>query len=90
LIQERQFDTIYHEHFSYFSLLVADRILGASRPGGFRRRGIANAWRVVAGLCRARRGEGAAQRTGWRGDRGRTSGGARPADSYGISGNARD
>jgi len=27
LIQERQFDTIYHEHFSYFSLLVADRIL---------------------------------------------------------------
>ena len=26
LIQERQFDTIYHEHFSYFSLLVAERI----------------------------------------------------------------
>jgi SAM-dependent methyltransferase len=26
LIAERQFDTIYHEHFSYFSLLVADRV----------------------------------------------------------------
>ncbi len=26
LIAERQFDTIYHEHFSIFSLLVADRI----------------------------------------------------------------
>jgi SAM-dependent methyltransferase len=27
LIAENQFDTIYHEHFSYFSLLAADRIL---------------------------------------------------------------
>jgi SAM-dependent methyltransferase len=26
LIQERQFDTIYHEHFSYFSLRVVDRV----------------------------------------------------------------
>jgi SAM-dependent methyltransferase len=26
LIQERQFDTIYHEHFSYFSLLSAERV----------------------------------------------------------------
>jgi len=26
LIEERQFDTIYHEHFSYFSFLVADKI----------------------------------------------------------------
>jgi SAM-dependent methyltransferase len=29
LIAENQFDTIYHEHFSYFSLLTAERILGA-------------------------------------------------------------
>ncbi|MGD9697152.1 MAG: methyltransferase domain-containing protein [Thermoleophilia bacterium] len=29
LIDERQFDTIYHEHFSYFSLLSAGRILAA-------------------------------------------------------------
>jgi len=27
LIAENQFDTIYHEHFSYFSLLTAERIL---------------------------------------------------------------
>jgi SAM-dependent methyltransferase len=27
LIAENQFDTIYHEHFSYFSLLAVDRIL---------------------------------------------------------------
>lgn len=27
LIEDRQFDTIYHEHFSYFSFLVVDRIL---------------------------------------------------------------
>jgi SAM-dependent methyltransferase len=26
LMEENQFDTIYHEHFSYFSFLVADRV----------------------------------------------------------------
>ncbi|OLD94670.1 MAG: SAM-dependent methyltransferase [Cyanobacteria bacterium 13_1_40CM_2_61_4] len=29
LIEENQFDTIYHEHFSYFSLLAVERIFGA-------------------------------------------------------------
>ena len=29
LVAENQFDTIYHEHFSYFSLLSAKRILAA-------------------------------------------------------------
>ena len=29
LMQENQFDTIYHEHFSYFSLTTAERILAA-------------------------------------------------------------
>jgi SAM-dependent methyltransferase len=29
LMNENQFDTIYHEHFSYFSLLTADRIFTA-------------------------------------------------------------
>jgi SAM-dependent methyltransferase len=29
LISERQFDTIYHEHFSYLSLLVVNRLLEA-------------------------------------------------------------
>jgi hypothetical protein len=28
LIRQNQFDTIYHEHFSYFSFLVAERIFG--------------------------------------------------------------
>jgi hypothetical protein len=27
LVEERQFDTIYHEHFSYFSLLALERVL---------------------------------------------------------------
>lgn len=27
LVAENQFDTIYHEHFSYFSLLTADRVM---------------------------------------------------------------
>src|SRR5207245_10282557 len=29
LLQENQFDTIYHEHFSYFSFLTAERIFAA-------------------------------------------------------------
>jgi SAM-dependent methyltransferase len=29
LIAETQFDTIYHEHFSYFSLLVVDKVLAS-------------------------------------------------------------
>ncbi len=29
LIAQNQFDTIYHEHFSYFSLLTTEKILGA-------------------------------------------------------------
>jgi hypothetical protein len=31
LIEENQFDTIYHEHFSYFSYTAAERILAAHR-----------------------------------------------------------
>ena len=31
LIQDCQFDTIYHEHFSYFSLLVVQAVLARSR-----------------------------------------------------------
>jgi 2-polyprenyl-3-methyl-5-hydroxy-6-metoxy-1,4-benzoquinol methylase len=29
LVQEVQFDTIYHEHYAYWSLLAAERVLGA-------------------------------------------------------------
>jgi len=35
LIEEVQFDTIYHEHFSYFSLLTAERVLGKHGLGVF-------------------------------------------------------
>lgn len=28
LMQENQFDTIYHEHFSYFSVMTVERVLG--------------------------------------------------------------
>ncbi|MHB0971388.1 MAG: methyltransferase C-terminal domain-containing protein, partial [Thermoanaerobaculia bacterium] len=31
LMMERQFDTIYHEHFSYFSLITARRVFAAHR-----------------------------------------------------------
>jgi SAM-dependent methyltransferase len=30
LVQQRQFDTVYHEHFSYLSLHAVERILGAA------------------------------------------------------------
>lgn len=29
LMEETQFDTIYHEHFSYFSFLIVERVFGA-------------------------------------------------------------
>jgi hypothetical protein len=29
LVEDNQFDTIYHEHFSYFSLLTARKVMGA-------------------------------------------------------------
>lgn len=31
LMQENQFDTIYHEHFSYFSFMVTERVFAAHR-----------------------------------------------------------
>ena len=38
LIADNQFDTIYHEHFSYFSFLTARAVLRGARPRGLRRR----------------------------------------------------
>src|SRR5262249_447401 len=35
LLSENQFDTIYHEHFSYFSLRVVERIFAAHGLTGF-------------------------------------------------------
>ena len=37
LMAENQFDTIYHEHFCYFSFLAVERIFAASRHHAVRR-----------------------------------------------------
>ena len=34
LIQLVQFDTIYHEHYSYLSLLAVEKIFDAAGPAG--------------------------------------------------------
>ena len=65
LIRENQFDTIYHEHFSYFSFLTAERIFG--------RHGItlfdvedADPRRLAANLRPSRRGRNQAGHRGCR------------------------
>ncbi len=55
LIRLVQFDTIYHEHFSYLSLLVVERVLGRRRPAGVRCRAVADAWRVTTRVLLSRR-----------------------------------
>ena len=45
-----QFDTIYHEHFSYFSFLTAERSPRRPRPRGVRRRGAPDPRRLAADL----------------------------------------
>ncbi len=47
LIERNEFDTIYHEHFSYFSMLTTVRILKGSRAEGVRRGRIGNARRLA-------------------------------------------
>ena len=48
LIEHNEFDTIYHEHFSYFSLLTTARILGSARLKSVRCR---RACRLTAVRC---------------------------------------
>ena len=48
LIEGRQYDTIYHEHYSYFTLRTAAAALATGGPAG-RGRGAAHARRIVAG-----------------------------------------
>ena len=48
LIEGNQFDTIYHEHFSYFTLHTSSAALGRARPARVRRRGAAVARRLAA------------------------------------------
>ena len=50
LIEGLQFDTIYHEHYSYFSLTTLDRALLDARARALRRRGAALARRLAPRL----------------------------------------
>ena len=50
LIERRQYDTIYHEHYQYLSLLTASRALATAGPGGRRRGRAGHPRRVAAGL----------------------------------------
>ena len=58
LIDESQFDTIYHEHFSYLSFAVVGADLRASRHYPVRRRGATDARRFAANLRATRRVSG--------------------------------
>ena len=57
LVEGREYDTIYHEHYSYLSLLTTQRVLAAGRADGRRRRGAAprTADRCAPGRRRPRR-----------------------------------
>ena len=51
LVRENQFDTIYHEHYSYLSLTAVDRIFRENGLVSHRRRTSADAWRQHQGVC---------------------------------------
>ena len=53
LVEDNQFDTIYHEHFSYFSLLTARKVIVGARARGLRRRRAQEPRRLAARLCPA-------------------------------------
>ena len=54
LIEGREYDTIYHEHYSYLSLLTTQRVLARSGADGRRRRGAAHPRRLAAHVVGAR------------------------------------
>ena len=54
LIEQMQFDTIYHEHYSYYSLLVAERILPRTGCASLMSRRY-QLWRFAANLRLSRR-----------------------------------
>ena len=55
LIRCNQFDTIYHEHFSYFSLLTATAVFQQPRAADIRRRRDTDPRRVAADIRLPRR-----------------------------------
>ena len=56
LIERNEFDTIYHEHFSYFSMLTTVRILEAHGLKVFDVEELPTPRRLAAGLCLPGRG----------------------------------
>ena len=64
LIERRQYDTIYHEHFSYLSLLTSSRALSHGRAAGGRRGRTLHPRRLAARLRPARGGGRRAGRDG--------------------------
>ena len=61
LIEHADFDTIYHEHFSYISLYAIEQCVSTAGIADLRRGGAADAWRLAAHLCRSRRARVAGQ-----------------------------
>ena len=55
LVSFGQFDTIYHEHFQYYTVLSAMRALATAKLGGRRRRVDSNAWRLDSRVGAPRR-----------------------------------
>jgi len=58
LIEEQQFDTIYHEHFSYFSLLTLTRIFARHDLAIFDVEELPHPWRLAPDLCSPCQGDG--------------------------------
>ena len=56
LMAENQFDTIYHEHFSYFSLITTEKIFAAHGLTLFDVEEVEYPRRLFADLCPAHRG----------------------------------
>ena len=53
MARNNQFDTAYHEHYSYLSLTAVARIFAEQRSLGLRRAAVADPWRQPSGLCAA-------------------------------------
>ena len=61
LIDNVEFDTIYHEHLCYFSLTSLTSPFCAARTGDSRRRADRHSWRLAAIVRRARRAQSSAR-----------------------------
>ena len=88
LLEGNQFDPIYHEHFSYFSLIPRRRSSRRTGSGG-RRRGAADPRRLAAAARPARRAGIAPSDARRRGPRPRTRGGSRRPDGLRVVRRAR-